>query len=113
MHTPPLISDREDDNVSDHFVGGEHTNSLTPSTPKSFSSSPKQLEEFQFTDAMFKTYLHHSHPGYSQLAATSLQPAGRWQDWSWSQLQQPRFPVGDDHDYYYDDNVDGLSSFGP
>ena len=52
---------------------------------------------------MFNDYLRRSHPDYAQ-PATSFQPAaGRWRNWSWSQLEQPRFPVSDDN---YDDNAD-------
>lgn len=111
IHTPPLISDREDDRVSsDHVVEGEHANSPTPSTPaESFAPSLKQ--EFPFThsssslNTTFNEYLRRSHPDYAQPAATSFQPvAGRWRNWTWSQLEQPRFPVGDDDSY--DDNMD-------
>lgn len=103
MQTPPLISDYEDDRISDHF--GEHANSPTPSPSESFAPSPKQ--EFPFTysslNTTFNDYLRRSHPDYSQ-PATPFQPAaGRWRNWSWSQLEQPRFPVGDDN---YDDNAD-------
>ena len=113
IHTPPSISDREDDRV--FTSGGEHsTNSPTPSTSaESFAPSP----ELPFThstsslNTTFNDYLRRSHPDYAQPAVTttSFQPAsaaaGRWQNWSWSQLEQPRFPVGDDDDNY-DDNVD-------
>lgn len=106
MNTPPLISDREDDRVSDHLAGGEHANSPTPSTSESFAPSPKQEFSFTSLNTTFNDYLRRSHPDYAQPTATSFQPqaaAGRWRNWSWSQLEQPRFPVGDDN---YDDNVD-------
>ena len=96
IHTPPLISDLEDDRVSsDHVTvaGGEHTNSPTPSTPADFAPS--------LNDLNFYEYLHRSHPGY-QASATSFQP-GQWRNWSWSQLEQPKFPVGDDDNY--DDKI--------
>lgn len=108
MHTPPLISDGEDDRVSDHFASGEHANSPTPSTsPESFAPSPKQGSPFTYrpSNTTFNDYLRRSHPDYAQPEATSFQLAtGRWRNWSWSQLEQPRFPVGDDDNY--DDNVD-------
>jgi hypothetical protein len=108
MNTPPLISDREleDDRVSDHFAGGEHANSPTPSTSESFAPSPKRESPFTYPslNTTFNDYLRRSHPDYAQSAAASFQPAaGRWRNWSWSQLEQPTFPVGDDN---YDDNVD-------
>ena len=111
MHTPPLISDREDDRISDHF-GGEHADSPTPSTSESFAPSPKQGSPFTHSSSSLNTtfndYLRRSHPDYAQPAATSFQPAaGRWRNWSWSQLVQPRFPVGDDN---YDDE-DPLDPF--
>ena len=107
MHTPPLISDREDDRISDHFVGGDHTNSPTPSTSESFAPSPKQGFSVTYSslNTTFNDYLRRSHPDYAQPTATSFQPAaGRWRNWSWSQLEQPRFPVGGDDNY--DDNMD-------
>lgn len=110
MNTPPLISDREDDRVSDHFVGGEHANSPTPSTFESFAPSPKQESQFTYPslNTTFNDYLRRSHPDYARSAATSFQPAtGRWRNWSWSQLEQPTFPVGDDN---YDDE-DPLDPF--
>lgn len=103
MHTPPLISDREDDRGSDH-LGGEHANSPTPSTAESFAPNPKK--EFPITDpslnTTFNDYLRRSHPDYTQPATS--QPTGRWRNWSWSQLELPRFPVGDDNNC--DDNMD-------
>ena len=106
MHTPPLISDREDDRVSDHFAGGDDANSPTPSTSEPFAPSPKQESPFTYPslNTTFNDYLRRSHPDYAQPAATSFQPAGRWRNWSWSQLEQPRFPVRDDDNY--DDNAD-------
>ena len=101
IHTPPLISDREDDRVSsDHFVGGEQANSPTPSTSaESFAPSPKQespsTHSSSSLNTTFNDYLRRSHPDYAQPAAT--QPtAGRWRNWSWSQLEQPKFPDYDD-----------------
>jgi hypothetical protein len=112
IHTPPLISDREDDRLSsDHVAGGgELANSPTPSTPaESFAPSLKQESPFTHSSSSLNTtfneYLRRSHPDYAQPEATSFQTAaGRWRNWSWSQLEQPRFPVGDDDNY--DDNMD-------
>jgi hypothetical protein len=107
IHTPPLISDCEDDRVSsDQF--GEHANSPTPSPSESFAPSSKQdCLPFTYSSSLntiFNDYLRRSHPDYTQPTTTSFQPAaGRWRNWSWSQLEQPRFPVGDDN---YDDNMD-------
>lgn len=98
--TPPLTSDCDDDRASDRF--GEHANSPT------FSSSfaPPKQEEYSFAcsslDTMFTDYLRRSHPDYAQ-PAISFQSAGRWRNWSWSQLKPPRFLVRDD---YYDDEMD-------
>ena len=110
MHTPPLISDREDDHVSDHFARGEHASFPTPSTSEFFAPSPKQ-EAYPSLNTTFNDYLRRCHPDYAQPAATSFQPVGRWQNWSWSQLRQPRFPdipAGDHHCHHhnYDDNMD-------
>ena len=112
IRTPPLISDREDDRISsDRFAGVEQANSPPPSTPaESFAPSPKQdlpiTHSSSSLNTTFNDYLRRSHPDYAQSAAsTSFQPAaGRWRNWSWSQLEQPRFPVGDDDSY--DDNMD-------
>jgi len=103
MQTPPLISDCEDDRVSDHF--GEHANSpIVPLPSESFAKQGSPLTSPSLlVNTMFDDYLRRSHPDYSQPATTSFQPAGRWRNWSWSQLEQPRFPVGDDYD---DSNVD-------
>ena len=107
IHTPPLISDREDDRVSSDHVAGEDQakNSPTPSTSaESFAPSLKQESPFTHSSSSLNTtfndYLRRSHPDYAQPSATSFQPVtGRWRNWSWSQLEQPRFPVGDDDSY--------------
>ncbi|KAF8817400.1 hypothetical protein BYT27DRAFT_6809986 [Phlegmacium glaucopus] len=103
MHTPPLISDCDDDCLSDR--SGELELANSPTTPSTSFAPPKQEFSLAYSsvDAMFNDYLRRSHPDYAQ-PPVSVPSAGRWRDWSWSQLKPPLFPVADDDNY--DDDMD-------
>ncbi|KAJ3514721.1 hypothetical protein NLJ89_g2209 [Agrocybe chaxingu] len=93
LRTPPLVSDSDEDPDLRSERSSEVHSPAMPSRPIP-TQSPPPISRLSLDPV--ETYMSRSHRGYVHRSPGL--PAETWKNWSWSQLKEPQFAVGDRED---------------